>query len=109
MQLENLGNAIQIGVRKLPAVNIQLEETNLEYDYGTYFEVPLETGALVVISKAFNEEKILMEAYPFWSQNNQIKLNITVVNWETFLTTFDSFVSWCESGASLDLLVEEAK
>ena len=107
MQLENLGNAIQIGLRKLPAVNIQLEETNLDHDYGTYFEIPIESGALVVVSQAFNEEHILMEAYPFWSKNNQIKLNVTLINWETFLTTFDSFVSWCESGAMLGLRLEE--
>ena len=107
MQLENLGNAIQIGIRKLPAVNIQLEETNLDHDYGTYFEIPIESGALVVVSQAFNEEHILMEAYPFWSKNNQIKLNVTLINWETFLTTFDSFVNWCAKGAMLNLRWEE--
>lgn len=109
MQLENLGNAIQIGIRKLPAVNIQLQETNIGYDYDTYFEIVIETGALVVVSQAFNEGHILMEAYPFWSQNNEIKLNVSLTNWETFLTTFDSFVSWCESGAVLGLRLAEAK
>jgi hypothetical protein len=109
MQLENLGNAIQIGIRKLPAVNIQLEETNIEHDYGTYFEVPIETGALVVVHKPYNGEKISMEAYPFWQRNKEVMFNITLVSWESFLQTFDSFVSWCESGAMLDLKLEENK
>lgn len=99
MELKDLGNAVQIGTRKIPAVNIQILDWPAciiidGHTYGIYFEIPIETGALVVVSKASKGDNILMEAYPFWDKNDTIKLNVTLINWETFLTTLDSFVDW---------------
>ena len=95
MELQDLGNAVQIGDRKIPAVNIQILDwphlDELGYEYGTYFEIPVETGALIIVSQ---KEKITMEIFPFWNTHKSFEMTLTIPDWEKFLTTFDSFISW---------------
>jgi hypothetical protein len=89
------GNAIVLGNRVLPAMNIQVE--NIEPGYDIYFEIMFENGSLWVVECDKEGDSPQATIYPTWhlinddSPQTLIKevfdtnTNRTFASWEEFL------------------------
>jgi len=103
--LEDMGNAVKIFDRIVPAVNIQVENVPgyLEHVtgppswYGVYFEVMLEDGSLLVVEQGFegldSEMQIRVEDYLTWKTQPDLSINHWFIAWEEFLLWYDALIT----------------
>lgn len=113
MTVEDMGNAVKINDRIIPAVNIQVTNMPGLIDgewYPLYFEIPDETGALLIVEVTL----LLIEVqnYPFWDAGDQeFCLCATFYSWEQFLLYQNSRTEQaavCSSQNMADILSEGA-
>ena len=101
--LEDMGNAVKVLDRIIPAVNIQVENVPgfLEHVtgppawYGVYFEIPMEDGCLLVVEQGaigpdVEDRRVIVEDYLCWTTEPELSQTHTFIDWVEFLMWYDA-------------------